>query len=96
MKKISIIIILIFIVHNLLVSQDYGIRHVRVILFRTAGQRETVKLGEKVSIVLGAGIKPEYTYISYSAGKSTDEYIIELTFTPVNDEGSHVAPLSDE
>lgn len=52
--------------------------HRRMLLFNRIGQKELVKVGENVSVVLGPNIKPEYSYLSYSAGRKTDEYYIEL------------------
>jgi len=53
-------------------------RHTRIVIFNNIGQKETVRIDENVSIVLGTNVKPEYTYLAYSSGKSPGEYIVEL------------------
>jgi serine phosphatase RsbU (regulator of sigma subunit) len=77
--KFPILILLIFLFFNsFLFSQSDNSRHSRLLIFNKTGQKEIVKNGESISIVLGAGIKPEYSYLSYSAGKSSNEYTLEL------------------
>jgi hypothetical protein len=34
--------------------------HARIIIFKSPGQKERVKIGERVSVVLGTDVKPEY------------------------------------
>lgn len=51
---------------------------VRIVVFNSVGQKENIKNNQRISIVYGPAIKPEHTYLSYSNGRSRDEYIIEL------------------
>jgi serine phosphatase RsbU (regulator of sigma subunit) len=76
-KLLCIFIIFLNFQYNNLFGQDNSI-HRRMLLFNKIGQKELVKVGENVSVVLGPSIKPEYSYLSYSTGNKTGEYFIEL------------------
>ena len=78
MQRLLIYLLLILCAVTTLLSQQERNVHTRIIIFNRIGQKETVKTDENVSIVLGASVKPEYSYLAYSAGKSANEYIIEL------------------
>lgn len=77
-KLIFRIFIIIFLLYGLqdLCSQE----RTRTILFNAIGQKELVKKGEVISIVLGSSpsIKTEYIYYSYLPSKNPDEYYIKL------------------
>jgi sigma-B regulation protein RsbU (phosphoserine phosphatase) len=51
---------------------------VRIIVLSKIGQKERVKISDKVSVVLGPNIKPEYSYLNYSSGNNSEEYYVEL------------------
>jgi serine phosphatase RsbU (regulator of sigma subunit) len=50
----------------------------KVLFFNKIGQREIVKIGEKINLIINQDIKPEYSYFAYKSGKNNDEYYIEL------------------
>ncbi len=76
MKKI--IFILLIINNIFLFSQNDEKNKVRIIILNKIGQKEKVNFNEKVSIVLGTNIKPEYSYINYISGKNSEDYYVEL------------------
>ncbi len=77
MKRLLYISLFLIFMQSLLSEQDKGI-HTKILIFNKTGQKEVVQNSEKVSLVLGPDIKPEYTYFSYSSGKNDNEYVIEL------------------
>jgi len=76
LKKIFLNIIILISFSFFAHTQDGS--KVRIVMFNSVGQKETISTNDNVSIVYGPNVKPEYSYLSYSNGKNRDEYIIEL------------------
>jgi serine phosphatase RsbU (regulator of sigma subunit) len=81
MFKLLSIFIIITCIPFYLLAQNENTNHPRIIIFEKVGQKATLKYSDNVSIILGSNIKPEYAYFSYSNGKSSDEYVVELQTT---------------
>lgn len=76
MKKYLIyIIVLLFCLFEL---ESQETTNSRMIIFDRIGQREEIKINDRIQIVYGKNIKTEYVYLNYIQGKSPDKYIIEL------------------
>ena len=69
---------LLFCSFSFLKSQTDNTTQPKIKIFNKVGQRESIRVGENVSIVLGPNIKPEYSYFAYYPGKTVNEYFIEL------------------
>jgi serine phosphatase RsbU (regulator of sigma subunit) len=83
MKKIIIIIILISIslcLNGLYAQQSKDDMPVMTKTFVKVGQKETFRVGDKISISRGPGIQKEYTYFEYIPGTG-DKFTIELKST---------------
>lgn len=76
LKKIIVNIIILISFSYLAIAQDG--EKVRIVMFNSIGQKETISTNSNISIVFGPNVKPEYSYLSYSNGKNRNEYIIEL------------------
>ena len=75
MKKIYFIIIFL-IISNLAMPQNNA--GVKILVFDKVGQKELIKVGEKIQVVLGNSIQPEFCYFKYKTEKNINEFSIEL------------------
>ncbi len=51
---------------------------VKILVFDKVGQKELIKVGEKIQVVLGNSIQPEFCYFKYKTEKNINEFSIEL------------------
>lgn len=78
MKKFTYIILFFL----LTVTELYPIAtdsvHTRLMVFKRVGQREAVRLGDRIEIIYGPNVKWDYSYLAYQPGPKWNEYTIEL------------------